>query len=79
MLCMIIQVAKPFYDYWESYCTAKSYSWMDKYDLREAPERRVRRLMEAENKKLRDAAKQERNSEIRVCVYYFIYVSSVYI
>ena len=40
--------------------------WVEKYDLREAPERRVRRLMEAENKKLRDAAKKERNEEVRV-------------
>lgn len=57
---------KPFYDHWESYCTAKSYVWVEKYDTREAPDRRVRRLMEAENKKLRDAAKKERNEEIRV-------------
>ena len=57
---------KPFYDFWEYYSTAKSYVWVEKYDTREAPERRVRRLMEAENKKLRDAAKKERNEEIRV-------------
>lgn len=59
------EVVKPFYDYWESYCTAKSYVWVEKYDTREAPDRRVRRLMEAENKKLRDVAKKERNEEIR--------------
>ena len=40
--------------------------WVEKYDLREVPERRLRRLMEAENKKLRDAAKKERNEEVRV-------------
>lgn len=61
-------VVKPFYDHWESYCTAKSYVWVEKYDTREAPERRVRRLMEAENKKLRDAARKERNEEIRTLV-----------
>lgn len=64
------EVVKPFYDYWESYCTAKSYVWVEKYDTREAPDRRVRRLMEAENKKLRDAAKKERNEEIRALVKY---------
>ncbi|XP_045158963.1 dnaJ homolog subfamily C member 21-like [Mercenaria mercenaria] len=64
------EVVKPFYDYWESYCTAKSYVWVEKYDTREAPERRVRRLMEAENKKLRDAAKKERNEEIRALAKY---------
>lgn len=62
------EVVKPFYDHWEVYSTAKSYAWHDKYDLREAPDRRVRRLMEAENKKLRDAAKKERNEEIRALV-----------
>ncbi|CAG2185470.1 DNAJA5 [Mytilus edulis] len=35
------------------HCTAKSYVWVEKYDTREAPDRRCRRLMEAENKKLR--------------------------
>ncbi|KAL4236348.1 DnaJ subfamily C member 21 [Mactra antiquata] len=64
------EVVKPFYDFWESYCTAKSYVWVEKYDTREAPDRRVRRLMEAENKKLRDAAKKERNEEIRALAKY---------
>lgn len=63
------QIVKPFYDHWDVYCTAKSYAWHDKYDLREAPDRRVRRLMEAENKKLRDTAKKERNEEIRVNIF----------
>jgi DnaJ family protein A protein 5 len=46
--------------------TAKSYVWVEKYDTREAPDRRCRRLMEAENKKLRNAAKKKRNEEVRV-------------
>ncbi|KAK3594145.1 hypothetical protein CHS0354_040921 [Potamilus streckersoni] len=62
------EIVKPFYDFWETYCTAKSYVWEDKYDIQEAPDRRVRRLMEAENKKLRDAAKKERNEEVRQLV-----------
>ncbi|KAL3841985.1 hypothetical protein ACJMK2_020061 [Sinanodonta woodiana] len=62
------EIVKPFYDFWETYCTAKSYVWVDKYDIQEAPDRRVRRLMEAENKKLRDAAKKERNEEVRQLV-----------
>ncbi|XP_048759985.2 dnaJ homolog subfamily C member 21-like isoform X2 [Ostrea edulis] len=61
-------VVKPFYDYWENYFTAKSYVWAEKYDTREAPDRRVRRIMEAENKKLRDAARKERNEEVRALV-----------
>ena len=61
-----LQVVGKFYGYWESYCTAKSYVWTEKYDTREAPNRQVRRLMEQDNKKLRDKAKKERNEEVRV-------------
>ncbi|XP_071117514.1 dnaJ homolog subfamily C member 21-like [Haliotis cracherodii] len=64
------EVVQPFYDYWTSYCTAKSYVWEEKYDTREAPDRWTRRKMEAENKKQRDAAKKERNEEIRALVAY---------
>ena len=56
----------PFYAFWSSFCTQKSYVWAEKYDTREALDRRMRRAMEQENKKLRDAAKKERNEEIRV-------------
>ncbi|OWF35918.1 DnaJ-like subfamily C member 21 [Mizuhopecten yessoensis] len=62
------EVVKPFYDFWESFQTAKSFVWVEKYDTREAPDRRCRRLMEAENKKLRDVAKKERNEQIRALV-----------
>ena len=66
-LCFFsLQIVKPFYDYWENYFTSKSYVWVEKYDTREAPDRRVRRIMEAENKKLRYAARKERNEEVRV-------------
>ncbi|XP_070194887.1 dnaJ homolog subfamily C member 21-like isoform X2 [Littorina saxatilis] len=62
------EVVKPFYDFWHAFCTAKSYVWEEEYDTREAPDRRTRRMMEAENKKKRDAAKKERNEEIRALV-----------
>ena len=61
---------KLFYDYWQSYCTFKSFVWHKKYDIRQAPNRRVARAMEKENKKLRDAAKKERNEEIRELVHH---------
>ncbi|GFO47962.1 Dnaj-like protein subfamily c member 21 [Plakobranchus ocellatus] len=60
----------PFYAFWSSFCTQKSYVWAEKYDTREALDRRMRRAMEQENKKLRDAAKKERNEEIRNLVAY---------
>ena len=58
-----------FYAYWESYCTCKSYVWREKFDTREAANRQIRRLMEQDNKKLRDKAKRERNEEVRVGFY----------
>ncbi|CAL1526897.1 unnamed protein product [Lymnaea stagnalis] len=64
------EIVGPFYAFWSSFCTNKSYVWVEKYDTREAPDRRCRRAMEAENKKLRDAAKKERNEEIRNLVAY---------
>lgn len=59
-------VVGPFYAYWASYCTPRSFVWVEKHDVREAEDRYVRRLMDKENKKLKDKAKKERNEEIRV-------------
>ncbi len=60
-------VVGPFYSFWLGYCTPRSFVWCEKHDSRDATDRYVRRLMEKENKKLRDKAKKERNEEIRVC------------
>jgi len=62
------EVVHPFYAYWQSYCTCKSYAWMDKFDIREAENRRVVRLMEKENKKYRDQGKKKRNEDVRALV-----------
>ncbi|KAH8034950.1 hypothetical protein HPB51_003668 [Rhipicephalus microplus] len=59
------EVVGPFYGYWQSYCTARTFAWLDQYDIRTAPNRRVVRLMERENRKLRDAARRQRNEEVR--------------
>ncbi|CAF0953033.1 unnamed protein product, partial [Didymodactylos carnosus] len=59
------QAIGPFYAYWTNYCTLRSYVWVEEHDTRDATDRRVRRLMEQENKKARDKAKKERNDEIR--------------
>jgi len=64
------EVVRPFYAYWQSYCTLRPYCWLDKFNLetlKEVP-RRVQRLMERDNKKLRDAGKKQRNEEIRQLV-----------
>merc|ERR1712025_1556121 len=51
--------------FFSCYVTTRPYTWLDKYDTRQAENRRVSRLMEKENKKERDAAKKERNEAVR--------------
>jgi DnaJ family protein A protein 5 len=58
-------VVRPFYAVWNGFATRKSYSWKDQYRLSDAPDRRIRRLMEKENKKLREEASQEYNEAVR--------------
>jgi len=66
------EVVHNFYAYWQSYCTAKTYSWVDKFDLCDARKsgggRQIIRAMEKENKKLRDQHKKLRNEEVRELV-----------
>ena len=62
------EVWQEFYAFFSCYVTTRSYSWLDKYDTRQAENRRVSRLMEKENKKVRDAARKERNEVVRELV-----------
>ncbi|KAI8351659.1 hypothetical protein B0O80DRAFT_455674, partial [Mortierella sp. GBAus27b] len=55
---------KQFYNSWLTFSTQKTFAWCDKYRLSEAPDRRVRRAMEKENKKLRDVARKEFNETV---------------
>uniref|UniRef100_V5ERK9 glutathione-specific gamma-glutamylcyclotransferase n=1 Tax=Kalmanozyma brasiliensis (strain GHG001) TaxID=1365824 RepID=V5ERK9_KALBG len=57
--------AKDFYSVFMNFQSRKSFGWFDKYDLRDAPDRRVKRLMEKENKRARDAARREFNDAVR--------------
>lgn len=61
-------VVRPFYAAWANFSTSKSFAWKDTYRLNDAPDRRVRRLMEKENKKLRDDAIREYNDAVRSLV-----------
>ncbi|VDM59569.1 unnamed protein product [Angiostrongylus costaricensis] len=61
-------VTGPFYGFWSSFRTARSFAWLDKYDVRQANNRYELRQMEAENKKCRDAGKTQRNDQIRELV-----------
>jgi DnaJ family protein A protein 5 len=58
-------VVRPFYASWNGFATRRSYSWKDLYRLSEAPDRRIRRLMEKENKRYREEAIQEYNDAVR--------------
>ncbi|EDN07002.1 predicted protein [Histoplasma mississippiense (nom. inval.)] len=57
-----------FYSIWSGFATKKSFSWKDIYRYSEAPDRRVRRLMEKENRRLRDEGIREFNDAVRSLV-----------
>lgn len=59
------EVVRPFYAAWNGFATRKTYSWRDAYRLSDAPDRRVRRLMEKENRRLREDAIREFNDAVR--------------
>lgn len=61
-------VVKPFYVAWASFSTRKSFSWKDAHNYADAPDRRVRRLMEKENKRLREEGIREFNDAVRSLV-----------
>ncbi|KAG5899883.1 hypothetical protein JTB14_012346 [Gonioctena quinquepunctata] len=54
-----------FYVYWLNYSTKKSYVWLDPYDIKDIRDRRYLKLVEKENKKVRQQARKERNEEVR--------------
>lgn len=56
---------RQFYNSWSSFQTVKSFNWRDEYRYSMAPDRKTRRLMERENKKLRDMARKEFNETVR--------------
>lgn len=57
-----------FYDFWQSFVSTRTFTWCDEYNTTEAPNRQIRRAMERENKKLRDAAKRKYTNDIRILV-----------
>ncbi|OBT68948.1 hypothetical protein VE03_01247 [Pseudogymnoascus sp. 23342-1-I1] len=61
-------VVRPFYIAWASFSTRKSFSWKDVHNYADAPDRRVRRLMEKENKRLREEGIREFNDAVRSLV-----------
>ena len=62
------KVVRPFYNCWNGFATKKTFSWKDVYRYSEAPDRRVRRMMEKENKRVRDQGIHEFNDAVRSLV-----------
>ncbi|CAN1138005.1 DNAJ protein JJJ1 homolog [Linum perenne] len=54
-----------FYSYWLGFSSVMDFCWADQYDVMAGPDRRSRRLMEEENKKVRKKAKREFNDTVR--------------
>lgn len=54
-----------FYNYWLGFMTMMDFCWVDQYDVMAGPNRKSRRVMEEENKKLRKKARREYNETVR--------------
>ncbi|KAJ2844697.1 hypothetical protein IWW36_005080, partial [Coemansia brasiliensis] len=50
---------RDFYNFWTTFGTRKSFGWFDRYRLADAENRQIRRLMEKENRHLREKARRE--------------------
>lgn len=57
-----------FYLVWNSFSTRKSFAWKDIHRYSEASDRRVRRLMEKENRRAREESIREFNDAVRSLV-----------
>lgn len=57
--------ARTFYTVWINFATAKDFTWFEQWNTSEAPDRRVRRLMEKDNKKAREDARRDYNDTVR--------------
>lgn len=62
------EVVRPFYAFWNGFATKKTFSWKDVYRYSDAPDRRVRRLMEKENRRSREDGIREFNETVRSLV-----------
>ena len=59
-----------FYNFWTNFVTKMSFSWEDKYNPAEVPNRQVRRAIEKENKKFRDVGRKKYNETVRALASY---------
>lgn len=61
-------VVGPFYGYWQSYTTKKTYTWLCPHNISEIRDRRILREVEKETKKIAQKKRKERNDEVRALV-----------
>lgn len=61
-------VVRDFYAIWNGFATVKTFAWMDVYRTADATDRRMRRLMEKENRKFRDEGIRAFNDAVRTLV-----------
>ena len=61
-------IVKPFYRVWINFSTRKTFSWRDAYKSSDAPDRATRRVIDKENKRLRDEGIREFNDAVRALV-----------
>jgi DnaJ family protein A protein 5 len=54
-----------FYDHWKHFTTCKQFSYADLYNPKDAPNRRVKRIIEIENKKERQKERNKFNDMVR--------------
>ena len=59
---------KNFYAAWNGFATAKTFAWRDKYRQSDAVDRRMRRLIDKENKRLREEGIREFNDAVRALI-----------
>jgi hypothetical protein len=60
-----------FYSAWMAFSTFKSFSWRDQWKYSDAPDRRIKRAMEKDNKKHREAGRREFNDTVKVYMYLY--------
>ncbi|KAJ3183053.1 hypothetical protein HDU87_007475 [Geranomyces variabilis] len=56
---------RAFYAKFMNFATVKSFRWHDKHRLGDAPDRRIRRLMEKDNRRARELARRDFNDCVR--------------
>ena len=54
-----------FYKFWENFTTIKQFAYVDEYDARQAPNRRIKRLIENDNQKARNKERSKFNDKMR--------------